>query len=235
MARTAAGATLTAEHRRSQLQIRAMALRDYIRIWPLWDGSEGSFRRLLDATLPLARSYHRASASVSASYYEQFRRAERVGGSPTPRLGEFDEAALKVAMYVTGSEMTRKAMLAGQSPQAAMQTALSRTSMTLTRGVLSGSRDTIVLSSAADTQARGWARVTAGTPCGFCATMAARGPVYSEDTADFEAHSGCACVGEPYYSGSEWPGRGREFQRLYNEVAKGSDNPINEMRKALSQ
>lgn len=240
MARTLAAAALTAEHRRAQLQIRAGALRDYLRIWPLWDGSEGSFRRMIEAAEPLARSYYRGSAAVAASYYASFRRAERVGGSPTPRLGSFDSDAFKAGLYATGAEMTRKAMLAGQSPQAAMQNALVRTSGSLTRSVLGGSRDTIVLSSAADKQAGGWGRVTAGNPCAFCAMVASRGPVFSEDTADFEAHDHCSCVGEPAYEGSEWPGRAKEFRDLYNRAqregtASGTSNDaLNNFRQLLN-
>jgi len=218
MARTAAGTTLTNEHRRAQLEVRAGALQDFMRLWPLWDGSEATFRDLIAASLPLIRQYHNISSSVAASYYDAFRRAERVGGSPTPRLAVLDESGAAAGLYLTGSKMTQEAVLAGQSPQAARQTALVRVSGVVTRQVLNGGRGTVVLSSAADKQSGGWSRVTSGDCCAFCALIAANGPVYSEDTYDFEAHDHCACTGEPTYDGSEWPGRGREFKDMYDRA-----------------
>lgn len=197
--------------------------------------------------MPLLRAYHGVSSGLAASYYEQFRKAERVGGAATPRIASpLDEALVLGTLHVTGVDMTRRAIAAGKSPQAAMQTALVRTSGTATRFVLEGGRDTIVLSSGADKKASGWARVTAGEPCAFCALLASRGPVYSDDTADFEAHDHCSCVGEPHYSGSEWPGRGREFKDLYNQAQREaraagdlkrdtSNDALNAFRRALAQ
>ena len=69
MARTESGAVLTNEHRQAQVQLRARALQDYIRVWPLWQGDEQSFTRLVDATIPLVRAHHRMSAALAAAYY----------------------------------------------------------------------------------------------------------------------------------------------------------------------
>ena len=45
-----------------------------------------------------------------------------------------------------------------------------------------------------------WRRVTDGAPCGFCAMLASRGPVYtSKDTADGGRYHGrCGCTDEPF-------------------------------------
>lgn len=222
MARSDAGALLTVQHRQAQVQLRARALQDYIRIWPLWQGDEASFNRLVAASIPLVRAHHRLSAAFGAAYYEAFRRAEQVAGSPSPRLADpVNPDKVAASLHVTGRVMTGKAILAGQSPQAAMQTALVRTSGAVTRHVLAGGRDTLVLSTGEDKQATGWARVTSGHPCAFCALIASRGPVFKgEDTAEFQAHDGCACMAEPAYSGSEWPGRAREYRELYNRATR---------------
>lgn len=235
MSRTAAGASLSAAHRDGQVQIRAALVRDYMRIWPLWEGNERSFRRLVEATVPLIRGYHQLSASLASSYYEAFRAAEQVGGQPSPRLAaSINEEAVIGTLYVTGRDMTANAIDAGHSPQAAMRNALVRTSGTVSRFGLQGGRDTLVLSSAADRQALGWSRVTGAQPCAFCAMAASRGPVFSEDTADFAAHDHCSCAGEPTYPGSEWPGRAQEFRDLWNEHASGAENPLAEFRRVLS-
>ena len=40
-------------------------------------------------------------------------------------------------------------------------------------------------------------RVTVGKTCAFCCMLAARGPVYTKDTAAFQAHVYCDCTYEP--------------------------------------
>lgn len=233
MARTEEGAALTVQHRRAQVQLRALALRDFMRLWPLWEGDEASFARLVAATLPLVRVHHRISAAVAAGYYEAFRGAEQVTGDPTPTLADpVDTEQVASSLYVTGRVMTGNAILAGQSPQAAMRTALVRTSGAVTRHVLQGGRETLIRSSGEDRQAGGWARVTSGKCCAFCAMIASRGPVFSEGTAHFQAHDHCTCSVEPSYEGSEWPGRAREFRELWDEHATG-ENQLQSFRRAL--
>lgn len=234
MARTEAGAGLTLQHRTGQLQLRAAALRDFTRLWPLWRGDERTFADLVAATIPLVRVHHGTSSALALAYYRAFRDAEDVGGAAAPRRGELAVDHVTSSLYVTGLVMTRKAVGAGYSPQAAMQSALIRTSGAVARHVLNGGREALIRSAASDRQAGGWARVTAGGPCGFCATLAGRGAVYSESTSDFRAHDHCACTAEVQYEGAALPPDSQRFRDLYNEVASGSENPINEMRKALA-
>lgn len=234
MARTATGAQLTQAHRRAQLRIRAQSLRDYTQLWPIWTGDGESFNLLLTASVPLVRAYHTLSSSLAAGYFQSFRAAEHVSGTAAPRLAvPLAEDLIRGTLHLTGLEMTRDAIAAGASAQAAMRTALVRTSGTTTRLVLAGGRDTLVQSSGEDPKGGGWSRVTGGRTCAFCAMLASRGPVYSAASADFAAHDHCSCAAEPHYDGSEWPGRAREFKQLWNEHAKG-DNPLNAFRQALA-
>jgi hypothetical protein len=111
------------------------------------------------------------------------------------------------------------ALDAGRPPEQAKETALTRTSGSISRHVLNGGRETILRSVAEDREALGWGRVTDGDPCAFCAMLAGRGPVYQEDTVGFEAHDECGCGAEPvYYRDAPWPGRSREFHDMYNEA-----------------
>jgi len=235
MARTAEGAALSVQHRNAQLRIRAQALQGYQRIWPLWRGDEASFTQLIQASVPLVNGFRQMSSALASGYYEAFRRIEGVGGSPTPRVAPpADTAAVASSLYITGRNMTNAAIAAGQSPQAAMQTAFVRTSGAVTRHVLDGGRHTIVLSTAKDSEARGFTRVTSGNPCAFCAMLSGRGAVYGEETSEFQAHDHCSCAGEPSYDGSEWPGRADEFARLWDTSgASMSDTPLNTFRRAL--
>lgn len=66
------------------------------------------------------------------------------------------------------------------------------------RRVANFSRFTVMRSSTQDRQAKGWERVGVGE-CDFCAMLLGRGAVYSEATADFEAHDHCQCQAEPVF------------------------------------
>lgn len=223
MARTSEGATLTERHRQAQLRIRALAVRDYLKLWPLWDLSRAdSYASLVTATLPLLQTYHRMSSAAAAEYYAQFRAAEGAMGAATPRVAEaLPVKQATTSLYVTGYVMTRDALLAGQPVEQARQTALVRTSGALARMIFDGGRSTLLRSVQADKVALGWARVTDANPCAFCALLASRGPVYkTEASADFRAHDHCACTVEPFYEGSDWPGQAREYKAMYTQAIR---------------
>lgn len=102
-----------------------------------------------------------------------------------------------------------------------------------------GGWDTIEESVRSDRRALGWQRVTSGDPCAFCAMVASRGPIYKEDTVDFEAHDHCSCEPEPVYSESVfedrslWPETSRRLRDTWDEVASGAEDPLNAFRRAL--
>lgn len=221
MARTDAGRTLTEQHRQGQLHIQAAALRDYVQLWPTWQGDEKSFLRLIASAIVLVRTYRGLSSSYAGSYFQSFRMAEGAPGEAITQLAPaIDENAVKAGMYATGQTAVRDALKAGKSPQEARNVALTRSSGSVGRHVLDAGRETLLRSVGADKSALGWARVTDGDPCPFCALLAGRGPVYKEEgTADFQAHDHCGCSCAPVYSRSApWPGRAREYHDLYNEA-----------------
>lgn len=197
MARTEHGAQLTAQHKQAQHSLRSTALRGFLRLWPLWEGDDGSFQRLVMASLPLVEVHHRISANLGVAYYQAFRVAEGVGGSPAPRLIDtVDRDAVAASLYITGRNMTRKAIAAGYSADAARQVALVRTSGAVARHVLAGGRDSLVASSAADRHAHGYSRIVSAGACSFCRSLADRGTT----TDDFRAHDHCGCSAEPDFS-----------------------------------
>ncbi len=220
MARSEAGRLLTERHRQAQLQVRARALRDYLRLWPLWEGDEESFAQMITAALVIVRAYHGLSSTLAASYFQSYRLAEEVRGEATARMaGPINEGKVVAGLIVTGRDAVAAALDAGRPPQEAREKALGRTSGSVTRQVLGGGRETILRSVAEDREALGWGRVTDGDPCAFCAMLAGRGPVYEQDTVGFEAHDGCGCGAEPvYFRDAPWPGRGAEFRDMYNEA-----------------
>src|SRR5207344_1731444 len=157
--------------------------------------------------------------STAGSYFTSFRLAEGVPGEAFARLaGPIDEGKVTAGLIITGRDALKASLDAGKSPEEARDTALARTSGSLSRQVLNGGRETILRSVAEDKEALGYTRVTDGNPCAFCAMLAGRGPVYKKSTGDFQAHDECGCYAEPFYRGSEWPGRAREFHDMYNEA-----------------
>lgn len=241
MARTEVGKALTEQHYTAQLKVRALALRDYFRIWPLWQGDDAGFKRLVEATIVLVTAHRLLSARVGASYFDAFRVAEDPGGTAHSILAEplasEGESKLADALYATGQVSVKRSLASGKSPDYAMRTALTETSGVVTNSVLEGGRGSVLRSIGSDAKALGWRRVTSGAPCAFCALLASRGAAYkSEATADFKAHGHCSCNAEPSYLDSEWPGRGREFEAMYNaairearesrELKRGTSNDL---------
>jgi hypothetical protein len=191
--------TLAQQHRQGQLQIRARALRDFLILWPLWNGDDASFARLVQATTALVIGYRRGSAALAGAYYTAARVSE--GESTGARIAlavTVDPEQLAASMYVTTRVRTR----AGEPvPEDVRQAALTRVSGAVTRHVLDGGRQTILNTVATDPSALGWARVTDGDPCFFCLTLASRGAVYkTEKSASFQAHDHCGCSAMAVFS-----------------------------------
>ena len=235
MATSRAGDLLTELHRRETLALRAVTLRELLAMWPLFDLADidASWARLSPAILALVRSRHDLAAQRAAVFYETFRRAEDVPGSPTPRLARLDERKAVANLSLVGPIWTKTSIARGLADP--LGTAFVRVSGEVSRMVLNGDRDTIVESVAADEQALGYRRISDGDPCPFCAMLVARGGVYTETSAGFQAHSHCGCGSRPVYSTDDpHSGRARELQQLWNESTRGrsGDDAIRAFRQA---
>lgn len=89
-----------------------------------------------------------------------------------------------------------------------------------------------------------WARVVTPSkngPCGFCAMLASRGPVYkTSKTAGVGVnrfHNNCRCVCVGVYTSRAWPGKEQHarFEQLYNEVVKAHDLHGREALRAMNR
>jgi hypothetical protein len=149
------------------------------------------------------------------------------------------DRAARVSLTVTGPVGQKSKIGRGKSPTRARDESFVEASGAASRHVLTGGRQSLLTLLQDDQQAIGWARVTDGDPCAFCALLASRGPVYkTEQSAGFQPHDACACQPEPVYSrDSLWPGRGAEFRRLYREATRGysGKDAINAFRRAYEQ
>lgn len=205
MAATLAGSRLTERHRTAQLALRALALRQVMEIWPAFDvdDSARSWPAVETALLAVIGERRAVSASLAAGYFEAFRAAERVGDVASPVLAAFDEGAVaraRTSLQVTGYVTIERLRALKHADPA--QIALVRVSGAVTRHLLEGGRETLLMSVRSDRRARGWARVTSAEPCEFCSMLASRGAVYRAGSGRFQAHDHCGCSAEPVYPGS---------------------------------
>lgn len=265
MARTAAGAALTADHRRRQLAVRARTLQEFLAITGLWSLSESSsFDRLVSAAIPLVQARHGTSAAVASGYFEAFRLAEQVPGQARAVPAEpIDRDRIAAGLYTTGQTQASRSVAAGMALEQVRSTAVASMTGSVTRLVLDGGRDTLLTSAVDDLQTISWMRVTSGDPCPFCAMLASRGPAYtSRESATAVTgrggrprgnrqigesyHDNCVCTIEPYYEGSSMPDSSRRWRDLWNEsqreaeaageLDRGTSNDaLNAFRRVLSR
>lgn len=216
MAVTPDGAALTESHRLAQVKLKALTVSDTSRLWTRFD-VENPFRswgEIEPSVLNLIGTRRRASALLTGRYFERFHTAEGAPGRPVVRL----------AAQLADDELVSNLRLVGpvwaeRSGNAAL--AFSNVSSEIARRVLEGGRVTLVQSAQATPSCRGYYRVSDGAPCAFCALLIARGAVYTDDTADFEAHRGCGCTGEPLYRLDQPPvnaAQADEFSEIYDSL-----------------
>lgn len=193
---------LTAQHRARQLALRTMVLRELLGLWPTLDPArtQETYPGWLLAVAALVRRSRGVSSTLATEYLREHRAVSGIDEDltvvdPAP----LDPRRLETALRVTSLVSIRRSLAAGQRPEQAARTAFVTSSGSATRLALEGGRETVRLTSVADPRARGWARVTGAEPCEFCSMIASRGGVFTEATADFQAHDGCGCAVEPVW------------------------------------
>lgn len=142
-----------------------------------------------------------------------------------PRIdwGAADRRA-RTSLLVTGPINIKRRTGAAQPLRVVRRQAFAEASEAAGRHVQNGGRETVLTLVQADDVALGWARVTDGDPCYFCAMLASRGGVFkTRESAAFQPHDRCGCVPVPIYDrASAFPGRAREFQALWRESTTGT-------------
>jgi hypothetical protein len=177
----------------------------------------------------------RQSAANGAAYYQRVRDVARVPGQVAIAPVTYQPGQVANAVTYTSRVSLLRAITAGKSPEQAAHTALIRTIGTVGRLASEAGRETVTRTMRDDSRARGWQRVTGGEPCYFCAMLSGRGGVYSADSVDFEAHDFCQCEAEPVFSSDrrdQMDEQAIRFKELYDEAARGSDDPLLAFRRA---
>jgi hypothetical protein len=225
---------LTEAHRRAQLRIGATTIRQMLAAWGLLDPKDldRTVARWTRVAIPIVSQQRASSAALAGGYMSAFRALELGPGAFQPTLaGASDRAALLTSLTVTGPATIKLAMSRGVTLERAIGIAQATSAAAAMRHALNGGRGTILASVQADTAALGWARATSGNACAFCEMLASRGPVYGEESADFQAHDNCACTAEPVYDReTEWTPGARAARELWDRTGS-----LNEFRRALAE
>ncbi|WP_405061889.1 hypothetical protein OG474_09610 [Kribbella sp. NBC_01505] len=179
----------------------------------------GTFPQYLALQNLLVGAGRRETAQLAAAYYTSHRFASGIPGAAEIVFADpltIEQTA--ASLLYTGPVTVRTTLAKGATIEAAMRAAESSTLGAIFRIVADGGRNTIHATTLRDTKALGFARVTDGKPCAFCAMLASRGFVYkSEETAGGQYHDRCGCFAQPMYRHDDAvPGRGQEFSDLWS-------------------
>lgn len=242
MASTAEGRRLTEAHRLAQVRIGALISRQVIDSFELLDPAdiEGTTERWLRTLTPQVNQYHQASARLSAEYLARFRALELVGPADSwaPTLAGFlPPEQIATSLTVTGPVALRDKLSRGMDLPLALDQAKASAAGSGTRLALDGGRSTVTGAIRSDRRVRGYARVTSGRSCAFCAMLASRGPVYSRDTGAFRSHDHCKCATEPVYrSDAGWPAGSERYREVWDASTQGltGNDALNAFRSALA-
>lgn len=239
MAATAQARRLTETHRLAQARLGAQTVAQMFTAWRLLDPEnlDGTIDRWLRIAVPLVERQRTISAQLAGNYLTTFRALEigTTGPRFTPVLVPTVAAeAIATSLTVTGPVSMKSAASRGVIITQAEDVARSRAAAAAMRHTLNGGRETVVQTMRADPRALGWARATSGKTCAFCAMLAGRGAVYSEDTADFEAHDHCACSAEPVYrEDAALPTGSDRFQAMWQEARQLDGEPVDNFRRLV--
>lgn len=195
----------------------------------------GSFARFRSAATPYLVTGNLMSQRTAEAYVTALRELSGLGIELAPlQAADPDVVAQRLTDAVRRSLDNAEARrLAGKSPLVSINGGRSQALGSGKALVLGGGRNRLLRTvNGSGSNLRGWARVSDGSPCAFCAMLVSRGPVYTKDTGRFRAHWRCGCslrlVTRNDPSGG-WARQAREMADLWESV--GGD--LKEFRRVL--
>lgn len=217
---------LARQHMRRAVGDTALIQTALSRYWDeLIDPSDfdASFLRFREVAVPLIGAGRVKGQAVADEYYRALMALE---GFPTesmtllptdPRRVKASLSAAAQQGY-TGHLLARK----GADQAAILAKAKAATLRSAKRQVLNAGRDRLIERRKRDPNVAGWARVSDGDPCGFCAMLVSRGPVYDEGTVAFHAHDGCGCNARlvtrtELRDGGGWSADAQHYRKLWED------------------
>jgi len=175
-------------------------------LWPIFDPADfnGSLGRWLAAVIPTLAAAYSQAVRVADTGYRRIR-VQRTGDLWLDQVDPpgFVTVAARRSLIITGPVATERALRQGRNLTTALQLGGSWSAATGGMHALRGGREHLTAMSRRDPAARGWQRITGGSPCGFCEGLAgieftgSRGP--SGDNVAFQAHANCQCSAIPLF------------------------------------
>lgn len=220
-----AAAILADEFRASQALSAAILTGAVIAAWRQIKASavRQSWPPLRDLISVLVHDRYASLWREGLSYYRAARGLSAVPGA-APAMPDVPpmlvQGLVRQTLDATGPGAMLHAIKGGQPPVQAMDNAAVKLAGAASRLAQQGARQAVLRSVKADHEALGWARITSGSPCAFCAMLASRGPVYkTEQSAAFEAHNHCMCVAMPVFSqkdvlNTDFPALAAQWKRV---------------------
>lgn len=211
------------EYRSLNADLNELAKRDLEAFWSRVDTTDIAAAREALSTfmVSLAETYGQSAALIASQFYDDLRIASpnAVGKYRAILGGTVDKAAIDgTARWAVG------ALVDGEG------SVTDRASGAMQRIISQHGRDTIALNSRRDPSPGGWARVPTGiTTCGFCRSLASRGPAYRSAASAGQGnhyHDRCDCVPTQIWDGDSLPD-GYDPEALYGEyldARAGSDS-----------
>lgn len=190
---------------------------------------DATFPTYVSAVLPILNGGRAEAATLAATYYEEHRAESGVTGqAPVPDVpGAISLDQATTSLLYMGPITLRQQIARGNSLITALNIARHFTAGSIFRHTANAGRGLIFNTSQHDTKSLGYARVTDGKPCYFCAMLASRGAVYkSKDSAGAgprgaanRYHDGCGCTVQAIYgTDADIPGDGEKYAALWAEV-----------------
>ncbi|MFE3122353.1 hypothetical protein ACFXHD_02915 [Streptomyces hydrogenans] len=232
-------ASLALPYRRRQAQLSARLVRQLAGAWrDLVDRGrvDASWPALRSVLAPLILQARAESADLARAAFLEAREAAGAPGRFTPEPPPaLDRDRLERTLDVTGPVEFKRAIARGRTEQQAVDAAAVRIAASGQYLAQEGGRQLLKQAIADDVTVTGWARVTDGDPCAWCAMLASRGPVYkSAQTAgraqneqftgpgQFKYHDMCGCVAWPSFTYDEpFVGIAEDLYDAWREQTRG--------------
>ncbi|MFF4530775.1 hypothetical protein ACFY1P_16060 [Streptomyces sp. NPDC001407] len=237
-------------HRRRQAALLRLMNAEFETGWrryeaaPAGPGTEQAWTAVVAG---LVRKYGSASASLAADYYDQARRTaghhtpftvpvaeppplDQIAASRRWSANQARKAADRAAAKALADGGTEADAQQARDEPALRRQARGREAASAQRLAALPGRRTIERAARKDPAALGWARVTEGPCCSFCAVLIIRGPVYADQhtaettTGGDPYHDRCDCHAEPVFKGQTWEPtpEAAEWETLYNTATRGA-------------
>ncbi|GAA2108141.1 Hint domain-containing protein [Streptomyces synnematoformans] len=207
-----ANAALALAFRRRQALLVARMISRVVQAWrdlvdpARVDAAWPSLRALLEAEVRQTRL--EAGRDARDAYLQARSDAGIPGTLILPDPPPLAETRLRGTLDVTGPVEFKRAVAAGKTSAQAVDAAAVRLAGSAQYLAAEGGRSVIRDAIDTDERATGWARVTDGDPCAWCAMLASRGPVYKsagtagrdqnarfEGDGEFKYHDHCVPAG----------------------------------------